>query len=171
MPETAAQIAAGTRVRHLVLNRTGVVLELVGETCLLQLGNMKVKARLGEIELLDKTVSAGRQANAGQARGQKHKPAFQAAEPAGVSVFVRTMANTLDLRGKRVDEALGFLDSFVDGCVLGRISPFMIIHGHGTGAVKSAVRDFLKAARYAIKFRPGEQYEGGDGVTVVEITD
>ena len=171
LPETAAQIAAGTRVRHLVLNRTGVVLELVGETCLLQLGNMKVKARLGEIELLDKTVSAGRQANAGQARGQKHKPAFQAAEPAGVSVFVRTMANTLDLRGKRVDEALGFLDSFVDGCVLGRISPFMIIHGHGTGAVKSAVRDFLKAARYAIKFRPGEQYEGGDGVTVVEITD
>ena len=171
LPETAAQIAAGTRVRHLVLNRTGVVLELVGETCLLQLGNMKVKARLGEIEPLDKTVSAGRQANAGQARGQKHKPAFQAAEPAGVSVFVRTMANTLDLRGKRVDEALGLLDSFVDGCVLGRISPFMIIHGHGTGAVKSAVRDFLKAARYAIKFRPGEQYEGGDGVTVVEITD
>ncbi len=171
LPETAAQIAAGTRVRHLVLNRTGVVLELVGETCLLQLGNMKVKARLGEIELLDKTVSAGRQANAGQARGQKHKPAFQAAEPAGVSVFVRTMVNTLDLRGKRVDEALGLLDSFVDGCVLGRISPFMIIHGHGTGAVKSAVRDFLKAARYAIKFRPGEQYEGGDGVTVVEITD
>ena len=171
LPETAAQIAAGTRVRHLVLNRTGVVLELVGETCLLQLGNMKVKARLGEIEPLDKTVSAGRQANAGQARGQKHKPAFQAAEPAGVSVFVRTMVNTLDLRGKRVDEALGLLDSFVDGCVLGRISPFMIIHGHGTGAVKSAVRDFLKAARYAIKFRPGEQYEGGDGVTVVEITD
>ena len=171
LPETAAQIAAGTRVRHLVLNRTGVVLELVGETCLLQLGNMKVKARLGEIEPLDKTVSAGRQANAGQARGQKHKPAFQAAEPAGVSVFARTMVNTLDLRGKRVDEALGLLDSFVDGCVLGRISPFMIIHGHGTGAVKSAVRDFLKAARYAIKFRPGEQYEGGDGVTVVEITD
>ncbi|MBL8082559.1 MAG: endonuclease MutS2 [Candidatus Obscuribacter sp.] len=171
LPETAAQIAAGTRVRHLVLNRTGVVLELVGETCLLQLGNMKVKARLGEIELLDKTMSAGRQANAGQARGQKHKPTFQAAEPAGVSVFVRTMVNTLDLRGKRVDEALGLLDSFVDGCVLGRISPFMIIHGHGTGAVKSAVRDFLKAARYTIKFRPGEQYEGGDGVTVVEITD
>ncbi|MBK8221646.1 MAG: endonuclease MutS2 [Candidatus Obscuribacter sp.] len=171
LPETAAQIAAGTRVRHLVLNRTGVVLELVGETCLLQLGNMKVKARLGEIELLDKTMNAGRPANAGQARGQKHKPAFQAAEPDRVSVFVRTMVNTLDLRGKRVDEALGLLDSFVDGCVLGRISPFMIIHGHGTGAVKSAVRDFLKAARYAIKFRPGEQYEGGDGVTVVEITD
>ncbi|MBK9281651.1 MAG: endonuclease MutS2 [Candidatus Obscuribacter sp.] len=171
LPETAAQIAAGTRVRHLVLNRTGVVLELVGETCLLQLGNMKVKARLGEIELLDKTMNAGRPANAGQARGQKHKPAFQAAEPDRVSVFVRTMVNTLDLRGKRVDEALGLLDSFVDGCVLGRISPFMIIHGHGTRAVKSAVRDFLKAARYAIKFRPGEQYEGGDGVTVVEITD
>ncbi|MBI5176201.1 MAG: endonuclease MutS2 [Candidatus Melainabacteria bacterium] len=170
-PEAAAQIAPGTRVRHPVLNRTGVVLELVGETCLLQLGNMKVKARLGEIELLDKTISAGRPSNAGQARGQKLKPAFQAAEPSGVSVFVRTMANTLDLRGKRVDEALGLLDSFVDGCVLGRISPFMIIHGHGTGAVKSAVRDFLKAARYAIKFRPGEQYEGGDGVTVVEITD
>ncbi len=170
LPEASSQIGLGARVRHLVLNRTGVVLELLGESCLLQLGNMKVKARLGEIELLDK-AHAGEQTGGVQSRSRKPKPVFLEAEPAGVSVFVRTMVNTLDLRGKRVDEALGLLDSFVDGCVLGRISPFMIIHGHGTGAVKAAVRDFLKAARYAIKFRPGEQYEGGDGVTVVEITD
>lgn len=171
LPEASSQIGLGAKVRHLVLNRTGVVLELLGENCLLQLGNMKVKARLGEIELLDKAHAGGQPSGGGQSRSRKPKPVFLEAEPSGVSVFVRTMANTLDLRGKRVDEALGLLDSFVDGCVLGRISPFMIIHGHGTGAVKSAVRDFLRAARYAIKFRPGEQYEGGDGVTVVEITD
>jgi len=84
---------------------------------------------------------------------------------------VRTQANTLDLRGKRVDEALGLLEQFVDECALNRVSPFMVIHGHGTGAIKSVVREYLSTMRYPGQFRPGEIYEGGDGVTVVDLTD
>ena len=49
------------------------------------------------------------------------------------------------------------------------ISPLMIIHGHGTGAVKSAVREYLSKSTYAKSFRRGEIYEGGDGVTVVDL--
>src|SRR5262249_10659712 len=84
-------------------------------------------------------------------------------------VYVRTQANTLDLRGKRVDEGLGILEEFVDTCAVNRVTPFMIIHGHGTGAMKSAVREYLTSMRYPGQFRPGEIHEGGDGVTVVDL--
>jgi DNA mismatch repair protein MutS2 len=87
----------------------------------------------------------------------------------GTNVFVRSQSNTLDLRGMRVDEGLQKLAHFVDESVLNGISPFMIIHGHGTGALKRAVRDTLSQSNYTIQFRPGENFEGGDGVTLVSL--
>ena len=84
-------------------------------------------------------------------------------------VFVRTSSNTIDLRGQRVEEAMNNVEQFVDQCMAASISPLMIIHGHGTGAVRTAVRDFLDSSNYASAYRPGEAYEGGDGVTIVEF--
>jgi DNA mismatch repair protein MutS2 len=84
-------------------------------------------------------------------------------------VFVRTAGNTIDLRGQRVEEAMNNVEQFVDQCMAASISPLMIIHGHGTGAVRIAVRDFLDSSNYASTYRPGEAYEGGDGVTIVEF--
>jgi DNA mismatch repair protein MutS2 len=86
-----------------------------------------------------------------------------------VAVFVKTDGNTLDLRGARVENALSLLDNFLDNALLSGISPLMIIHGHGTGALKQAVRDQLTRTNYQIDFRPGESYEGGDGVTMVSL--
>jgi DNA mismatch repair protein MutS2 len=88
---------------------------------------------------------------------------------ADLDVFVRTTNNTIDMRGQRVDEALGNLERFVDSAFLARLSPIMIIHGHGTGQLKAAVRNFLKESPYQSAWRPGENYEGGDGVTVVQF--
>lgn len=85
------------------------------------------------------------------------------------AVFVRTSSNTIDLRGKRADEAAIQVEEFVDYCANHSISPLMIIHGHGTGALKTIVRQFLSSARYANRQRSGETYEGGDGVTIVEL--
>jgi DNA mismatch repair protein MutS2 len=70
----------------------------------------------------------------------------------------------------RVDEGLQKLERFLDEAYLEHMSPLMIIHGHGTGAMKSAVRDFVRACSYKNKSRPGETYEGGDGVTVVNFS-
>ena len=79
------------------------------------------------------------------------------------------MSQTLDLRGYRVEEALDSVENYLDQASVANLTPVYIIHGHGTGALKQAVRDFLKESPYVAKFRPGEDSEGGDGVSVVDI--
>ena len=79
------------------------------------------------------------------------------------------ISQTLDLRGYRVEEALDEVENYLDKASLANLTPVYIIHGHGTGALKQAVRDFLKTSPYVAKFRPGEDAEGGDGVAVVDI--
>ena len=79
------------------------------------------------------------------------------------------ISNRLDLRGVRVEEALDELDVYLDKASLANLSPVTIIHGHGTGALKAAVRDYLSDSPYVAKFRPGESDEGGDGVSIVDI--
>ena len=79
------------------------------------------------------------------------------------------VSNTLDLRGKRVEEALDELEGYLDEASLANLSPVYIIHGHGTGALKSAVREFVSTSPYVAKSRVGEEAEGGDGVCVIEL--
>jgi DNA mismatch repair protein MutS2 len=87
-------------------------------------------------------------------------------QPAGGRSGARTIDTTLDVRGQRVDDAVAQVDRFVDeGLLAGRDAVF-IVHGHGTGALRSAIRSHLGGHRGIATFRPGEQNEGGDGVTV-----
>ena len=79
------------------------------------------------------------------------------------------ISSTLDLRGYKVEDALDSLEFYLDKASLANLACVTIIHGHGTGALKSAVRDFLSTSPYVAKFRPGEDTEGGDGVSVVDI--
>lgn len=80
-----------------------------------------------------------------------------------------SLPQTLDLRGYRVEEALDEVEKYLDMASLANLSPVYIIHGHGTGALKQAVRDFLKDSPYVAKFRSGGESEGGDGVSVIDI--
>jgi len=75
----------------------------------------------------------------------------------------------LDLRGKRADEIEPALDTYLNAAMMARLPNVRIIHGFGTGTVRTIVRDYVKASRLARSFRPGEKGEGGDGVTVVEL--
>ncbi len=79
------------------------------------------------------------------------------------------MSSTLDLRGFRAEDALDEVEAYLDKASLANLSPVYIIHGHGTGVLKQVIRDFLKTSPYVAKFRPGEDTEGGDGVSVVDI--
>ncbi|MBI4508142.1 MAG: endonuclease MutS2 [Deltaproteobacteria bacterium] len=78
----------------------------------------------------------------------------------------RTADATLDLRGTRVDEALAEVDRFLDDALLRSREVVFLIHGHGTGALKSAVRSHLGSHAAVARWRAGTAKEGGDGVTV-----
>ena len=91
-------------------------------------------------------------------------------EPAGDRPAIRTPDNTLDVRGLRVDEALGMLESFVDRQYGRSEGVAFVVHGIGTGALRDAVRDHLsRDATYVARSRPGSPDEGGDRVTVVYL--
>ncbi len=86
--------------------------------------------------------------------------------PAGGRATARTIETTVDVRGNRADEAVSHVDQFVDEALMAGREAIFIIHGHGTGALKTAIRSHLGGHKGIDKFRPGEQNEGGDGVTV-----
>jgi DNA mismatch repair protein MutS2 len=79
----------------------------------------------------------------------------------------RTPERTLDVRGMRVDEAVAAVEHFIDESLLAERDAGFVIHGHGTGALKQAIRAHLKSHKAVSKTRPGEANEGGDGVTVM----
>jgi DNA mismatch repair protein MutS2 len=86
--------------------------------------------------------------------------------PAGGRATARTIDSTIDVRGQRADEAVNNVDRFVDESLMAGRDVAFIVHGHGTGALRAAVRAHLASHKAIDKFRPGEQSEGGDGVTV-----
>jgi DNA mismatch repair protein MutS2 len=79
----------------------------------------------------------------------------------------RTPDATCDLRGVRVAERLAELDRFLDDAPLAAREVVFVIHGHGTGAMKAAVREHLAGHAAVDKTRAGTGREGGDGITVV----
>jgi len=79
------------------------------------------------------------------------------------------LLSRLDLRGMRVEEALEYLDEKLDKANLRGLNQITVIHGYGTGALKSAVADYLKISPYVAKFRYGDETEGRDGVVIIDL--
>ncbi|MDE6642034.1 MAG: endonuclease MutS2 [Acetatifactor sp.] len=73
----------------------------------------------------------------------------------------------INLLGKTVDEALPALDKYLDDAYLARLPSVRVVHGKGTGALRSAVHSHLKRLKYVKEFRLGEYGEGDAGVTIV----
>jgi DNA mismatch repair protein MutS2 len=71
--------------------------------------------------------------------------------------------------GTRVDEALGRIDRALDQAAAAGALRLRILHGHGTGRLKRAIRAHLAVSPYAASHRPGEDAEGGDAATIVTL--
>ncbi|MBX3074958.1 endonuclease MutS2 [Candidatus Obscuribacterales bacterium] len=174
--QSSEPIKEGQEVKVLSLNQIGFVESLASgdgghAQATVRLGNMRVKVAVEELRPYQRQVQKQRKLPGQRPRGNMKKSETRVVKASDKSLdaFIRTSSNTIDLRGERVDAALSKVERFLDTLSVEGISPAMIIHGHGTGAVKSAVRDFLRSCRYIADFKPGELYEGGDGVTIVTL--
>ena len=91
-------------------------------------------------------------------------------DPAGLETALQTSDNTVDLRGLRSEDAVTLAVTFLDRSLNENRRLCFLVHGHGTGALKDAVRKELKASPYVRFFRSGQSGEGGDGVTIAWLS-
>jgi len=75
----------------------------------------------------------------------------------------------LNLIGQRVDDALEESDKFLDRALLEGKSAVRIIHGFGTGRLRTAIREHLRKHPAVKSWRPGAENEGGDGATIAVL--
>jgi len=149
------RIAPGDEVLVASLGQKGSVVELSGDEAVVQLGMMKMKVALADIEPVGKTPAANRPVSPVPATVKRSRDGQ-----------VRT---ELDLRGKTLEEAMLEVDRFLDESLLSNLNQVYIIHGKGTGALRNGIAQFLRGHRHVGSFRLGSYGEGGSGVTVVEL--
>ncbi|MBX3019904.1 MAG: Smr/MutS family protein, partial [Bdellovibrionaceae bacterium] len=86
-----------------------------------------------------------------------------------VTVALSDADRTLDLRGMTVEEAISSLEMGLDNAANSQEDRIKVIHGHGTEALKKAVRTYLSRSVYVKKWKAGSPEQGGDGVTWAEL--
>lgn len=165
------QLAVGDRVEVLTLGGQGTLVEAPA-------GRARVRVRVGTIEmsvpvqdLVAVDAPTPRRGDAAPRSTQTSPNRPHGTGPRQYSAgSIVEPALELDVRGLAADEALDALVGHLDRAVLGGAPWLRLIHGHGTGKLKSALREHLRTSPYVATFRPGERGEGGDGVTMVELT-
>ena len=132
----------------------------------------EVTAKLPEPPALDLARLREALANRGLGTGDKRRPPPAAPtqnQGPAAPLALQSQANSVDLRGRRADDALAELEAFLDRTALEGADTVFVIHGHGTGALRKVVREYLATSPYVARFRAGGGGEGGDGVSVVSL--
>ena len=156
------EIEKGVRVRIASLGQEGEVLEVGERDALVRAGALKVRRPLSDlVPLRGKATRAP-----AMARGREER-----LEAAGEirAAALQLPDRRLDARGLRVEELLREVDRFLDRLYSDGAPECLVLHGHGTGALKQALRDHLAASPYVGEFRGGDRHEGGDAVTVNKL--
>ncbi|HUT19130.1 MAG TPA: endonuclease MutS2 [Anaerolineae bacterium] len=146
------EIEVGDTVWVADLNATGEVLDMDDGAVEVQVGSFRVRTRRSSLELRHKAATPP--------EAQEAKVSL----PPPPDVHLE-----LHLRGLRVDEALPRLEKYLDEAYRAQVPFARIVHGKGTGALRQAVRDFLRGYPLVESFRDGAEGEGDTGVTVVRF--
>jgi len=156
-----SMLAPGMTVRLRSNGSVATVLEAPsrGEVPL-RIGAIRLRVALADLALVDKKAAPARSARVPQ----------RALPTPGIPDRARrTGDNTLDLRGTRVEDAAGLLDAFVDRLLSSGEDAGFVLHGHGTGALRQAVREHLGGSTWVGHVEPADKDEGGDAFTMFRI--
>ena len=161
-PIPVDQLDVGSIVEIAGLGMTGTLLESPQ-------GKKRVRVRVGEGELLATVANLVGVARADEPTGQR-APAPSRGAFAGRGPSLEGGEQTVvDVRGQAADEAVDQVVAALDRAALSGAPFLRIIHGHGTGRLKSVLREYLKESPYVAEFHPGDRAEGGDGVTIAQL--
>jgi DNA mismatch repair protein MutS2 len=157
-------LKTGQKVRLRSLNMEGIVTAISESDVEVQMGALRVRARLNDIQRSGEPEPQQPAAPAEPRR--KDKPAGAANQ-----VLRASPGMELDLRGQRAEDALDRLNQYIDSAYLSGMPFVRIIHGKGTGRLRQVVREALRSSPHVKNFENGMEGEGGDGVTVAHLVD
>ncbi len=164
------EVKVGQEVCLAEMNQLAVVLELPDKNgdVLVRAGVMKTKVPLSSLKQPDKLEKQAKPVTKAQKRYSRNTGDSRG-NGGRVERVKRSTKMELNLLGFTVDEALHEVDLFLDQALMNGQSMVYLIHGNGTGALRTAIHKYLRGHRQVKSFRLGQYGEGESGVTVVEF--
>lgn len=153
----AAALHIGDRVRVLSLNLEGTVSTLPNPKgdLFVQMGILRSQVNINDLEYIGEAENLQKGMTTGGGKLRMSKSAAVSTE--------------INLIGMTVDEAIAHLDKYLDDAYLAHVPSVRIVHGKGTGALRTAVHQYLKRYKHIKSFRLGTFGEGDAGVTIAEF--
>lgn len=153
----AAALHIGDRVRVLSLNLEGTVSTLPNPKgdLFVQMGILRSQVNINDLEYIGEAENLQKGMTTGGGKLRMSKSAAVSTE--------------INLIGMTVDEAIAHLDKYLDDAYLAHVPSVRIVHGKGTGALRTAVHQYLKRCKHVKSFRLGTFGEGDAGVTIAEF--
>lgn len=149
----------GESVKVLSMNLTGTVTSLPDSrgNVTVQMGILRSQVHISDLEIIEEAPSYSAKQMKRTSKGKMRM---------GKSFSVSPEINLL---GKTVDEAIAELDKYLDDAYLAHLSSVRVVHGKGTGALRSGIHTYLRRQKHVKSFRLGAFGEGDTGVTIVEF--
>ncbi|HEX9940385.1 MAG TPA: Smr/MutS family protein [Thermoanaerobaculia bacterium] len=163
-PAATGPLVVGEPVRHLGLGWQGVLEKLEDGRAEVLVRGKRVRCRPGELAPAAPGEASSRRERETAPRGARPAAGRTAREDLDEAAAVPSEINLI---GLRVEPALEQLDSYLDRALLASRKQVRVIHGHGSGRLRQAVREHLRGHRGVADVRAGAPNEGGDGATVV----
>ena len=181
----------GDRVRLRSFGSTGIVDRIKNGEAELRVGSLHMREKLSNLELVSgtgvppvthaqdarvtgkrgssPTVGEGVRATKGTLEDMRRQAATTELHLHSKSSDSKSQNNELNLIGKTTDEAVDLTDKFLDAAFLNGLNEVRIIHGHGTGALRKAITEFLREHPHVARFASAPQDKGGSGAMQVEL--
>lgn len=157
--ERGGAVSVGARVKVLSLNREAEVVELKDGQATIQAGALRMRLPVDDLVPLKGKAKMPEPRLKGPSDAQLRK-----AQQSGAGALAAPLEQ-VDVRGLRADDALKLVETFLDRLYGEGRPAAVIVHGHGTGALKATLREYLARSPYVARW----QAESGDGATRVEL--
>lgn len=157
------EITVGQTVRLKGQKSSGTVLEIKGNNALVGFGGLKTNVKLSQLEAVSNNML----------KKEASQKSSYISEQTTADIRERNLKfkREIDVRGMRGDEALQAVSYFIDDAIMLNVDQVRILHGTGTGALRSLIRDYLKAIP-EVQSAVDEHVEfGGAGITVVKMSE